>query len=305
MSSRTFQRVAPVLFLLITNCAEAHHPSPELTRESPDTNAELPGSDEVTDQLAEPPEPVSSATGSTIDAEPVVPDLEGVVAGDFTCLGDNLPQPATGSKQVWSGITYQFHSPIVIPGVLVDLRAANGELLASSVSGDRGEFTIEFDDTEDFRGGYFEISRPPEFLTTRVSTTHMDSAWDDGLSLGIASQTELSIIEMGTGVDIDLSRGTIHGEIFDCAGLNEVSGAEISIEPASGQLFFPTVEYTFSEDLDRTTAVSEFYLVNVEPGTYVVTVFATPKEGDEAVIINRAVYHVKAGALSSQNIHPE
>jgi len=296
----------PVLlsFLFLIGCADAYLPNPEPTRDDGSADPQIPVDDELSEQLEEPPAPVVSATGSTIEAVSE-PDLTGVVNGNFTCLGENLPEPVTEAKQVWTGVTYQFHSSIVIPGAMVDLRAADGELLASAVSGERGEFTIEFDDTESYRGGYFEVSRPPDYVTTRLSTTHMDRAWGDELNLALASDVELSLLEMGTGVEIDLERGVIHGEIFDCDQLNEVSGAQVSIEPDAGQLFIPTVEYTFSSSLDRTTDISEFYFVNVEPGTYVVTVFATPKEGGDDVIINRAVYHVAPGVLSSQNILPE
>ena len=305
MSYQPFRLAVLFSILFSIGCADAHLANPEPTRDDGSGNPEISANDGMSDQLEYPPEPVSSATGSTIDAEWSEPDLEGILTGNFSCLGENLPEPATGAKQVWTGVTYQFHSLVVIPGVTVDLRAADGELLATAVSDDRGVFTIEFDDTEQYRGGYFEVSRPPEFLTTRLSTTHMDRAWGTELNLGIASETELAMIEMGTGVEIDMNRGVVHGEIFDCDQTNEVIGAEISIEPNNGQLFIPTVEYTFSSEQERTTAISEFYFVNVEPGTYVVTVFVTPKEGGDDVVINRAVYHVAPGALSSQNILPE
>jgi len=292
-------------------CVQADiKPNPDLideTESSPGLDSDGSISDHIDDadesllpDETEAEEEIVTAEGST-DA---FVDVATVLGGDFTCLGGNLPQPAVGDKVSLSGNTVQFKSNVVVQGVMIDVISAEGELLASTESDERGRYVLEFDDTEAARGGFIELSRHDAF-TTRMASSHPNLAFEESTDLGIATSIERDLLNLASPDGVDPELGVIHGELYDCVGASNVSGASISIAPAAGQLLFTTPEFAFTADIERTTETSSFYFVNVEPGTYVVTVSAEGKDGEEPIVVNSVVYEVEGSTLSTQTIFPE
>lgn len=297
--------------LLMSACVQADiKPNPDLIDEneaSPNLDSDSSLSDHIDDaedsllpDETETDEEILEGEGSTA----TLVDVATVLGGDFSCLGGNLPPAPVGDKVSLSGTTVQFKSNIAVHGVTIDVVAGDGELLASTDSDDRGRYTLEFDDTEAARDGFIELSRHDAF-TTRMSSSHPQLTYQTDADLGIATAIERDLLNISTPGGIDPELGVIHGELYDCLGATEVSGASITIEPASGQLLFTTPEFSFSADIERTTLTSSFYFVNVEPGTYVVTVSAEGKDGEEPIVVNSVVYEVVGSTLSTQTIYPE
>ncbi len=297
--------------LLMSACVQADiKPNPDLIDET-ETSPNLDSDGSISDHIDDAgdsllpddtatDEEVLTGAGST-DA---FVDVATVLGGDFSCLGSNLPLAPAGAKVSLSGTTVQFKSNVAVHGVTIDVISGDGELLASTESDDRGRYALEFDDTRSARDGFIELSRYDAF-TTRMSSSHPDLTLRENADLGIVTSIERDLLNISTPDGVDPELGVIHGELFDCLGATEVSGASISIAPAAGQLLFTTPEFSFTADVERTTITSSFYFVNVEPGTYVVTVSAEGKDGEEPIVVNSVVYEVVASTLSTQSIFPE
>lgn len=303
----TLPRVVVVVVLsllpLVGGCASVDEPLSPMTTAPP---AHTDGQDVVRQVF--PSQGVISATPpDTVDFTVVAPSLPEQLMGDFVCLGQNLPAEPSGEQVERSGRVHVFQSTIVVPYAVVALHGPDGTLLAETVSDERAEFSIAFQDTKAFRDGYFEVFvefAGDAYLTTRHSTTHPELTWADGLELSVANDLAVQIIQLATDFAVDGDLGVIHGELADCLGETEVAGARVEIDPPAGELFFTTTGYTFTQDLDETTATSDFYFVNVPAGEYVVTAFAEEKDGQRHVL-NSVIYQVAEGGLSSQVIYPE
>ncbi len=283
------------------SCAQAEVPS---NPDAEETDTTVDESTEVSDGSSdsvdtstdlEAPDSNDATDETTVDSV--------VLGGNLDCLGGSAPSDPSGER-TFDGETHQFGAQIIVPGVEVSLLNADGELLAYALSDDWGAFEMAYEDTVESREGYFELSHP-DYVTTRSGTTHPLRRWVDGSSLPIASAGERDLLRLGTGVDIDPDMGVIHGELMDCEGESQVSGATVRIEPSSGELFFSGAELGYTNEIDVTSANSHFLFVNVEPGTYQVTVTAESDAGEVIDLVTSTTYHVAADTLTTQIIWPQ
>jgi hypothetical protein len=232
------------------------------------------------------------------------PGYDGIVTGNMTCIGNNLPEPAAGERISVSGTTIYYGSPVLAPGAEVTLYSGSGQLITSTVSDDRGQFTLEFEDTDEARSGSIETYRPGGF-PARIASTHPGKLWGKELELRVISSIEVSIMEVAAGLLMDRDRGFMHGIIVDCDGETGVANARVSIEPSGDVIFYATDSFGLADTVGRTSPTSQFFAFNLEPGTYVVTISGELEPGAGETVINEVVFDVTAGSLSSMIIHPE
>jgi hypothetical protein len=304
-----------LLLSLLPACAETADPGVVSVGEAPPTRPDREAPDpDVADPGALDAD--GTAPGEVVvgraDApawNPMAPTLAGpptTLTGQFDCLGDNLPMEPTGETFVVTGRTYLFGTPMVAPSSRVVLRDAQGDELSSAVSDEMGFFDLEIPDTKAARDGDIEVSGFGLFPVSQRST-HFARTWLSGneIDVLVMSPSVVDLFELATGLDAPLDRGAIHGKIFDCAGEAAVANAWVTVEPAGGLTFYARPNLGLTSNEGGTTEVSQFFVFDLEPGDYVVTVWGRLDDGAAPIAINRAHYVVEAGALSTQRIYPE
>lgn len=275
-------------------------------REAPDPDAADPGAlDDDGDVASE----VMVGRADEPAWAPMTPALPGpstTLTGEFDCVGDNLPAEETGETFAVTGRTYLFGTPMVAPSSRVVLRDAQGDELSSAVSDEMGFFELEIPDTKAARDGDIEVSGFGLFPVSQRST-HFARTWLSGDEIGVSvmSPSVVDLFELATGLEAPLDRGAIHGKVFDCAGEAAVANAWVTVEPAGGLTFYARPNLGLTSNEGGTTEVSQFFVFDLEPGDYVVTVWGRLDDGAAPMVINRAHYVVEAGALSTQRIYPE
>jgi len=255
--------------------------------------------------------PIDRSTGPSTVREPdaeasasgEVGVTDGVLNGDFSCVGSHQPAAPTGKATVLTGITTHFGTPTLARDVQVRRLDAAGDELASTWSDDRGIFTLEFDDDELSWGGWFEVSRPG-YYTVRHHATHPDLTWSRELELGVVSETEARLIEMVTGIDLDAATGSLHGQVSDCAGNDDIEGMSVEITGVD-TIYYGTAEPSLSDKLTATTSSGAFYAFNLTPGEYDVTLYGRRSALEDVDVIATTTVTIAAGTLTSHTVAPD